>query len=70
VVRGEFIAATSIHLSQRNLKLKISETVQLQAKVSPAKVSDKTVIWRSINEHIASVKVYVTDIKETHPRNN
>ena len=50
------IDAESVELDKTTLKLKVGETDTLTASVAPENTSDKTVIWSSSDEAIASVK--------------
>ena len=50
------VSVTTILLEPETLSLTESETWQLSATVQPEDAADKTVIWSSSNEEIASVK--------------
>lgn len=49
------ISATSISLNLNQANLKVGETIQLEATVLPTTTTDKSVIWFSSDDSIASV---------------
>ena len=55
VVENTSVYPESITLNYQNLTLNIGENVQLEATVLPEDATDKTVIWESSNEKVASV---------------
>ncbi len=50
------IAVTEISLDQTSASLRVDETVKLTATVGPDNATDKTVIWTSSNEDVATVE--------------
>lgn len=59
------IEAKSISLNKSSLTLKVGETTTLTATVSPSNATNKTVIWKSTNNSIATVNNgKITAIKE------
>lgn len=46
---------SKVTLNQKSATVNLGETVQLKAKVSPAKKADKTVVWTSSNTAVATV---------------
>ncbi len=64
-VRNNLIAVTEITLDQTELSLKIGDTAELKATITPADAADKTVAWESSDKTVASVsKGRVTAVKE------
>ena len=53
---GNFTTATSITLDKTSYSMYEEEEIQLTATVLPTTTSDKTVVWKSNNESIATVK--------------
>lgn len=51
----ESVAAETISLNSTTISLKINETCQLTAKVSPDNTTDKTVTWTSSDDGVAKV---------------
>lgn len=49
------IKVTEINISEKDVKLKVDETVSLSITVLPENATDKTVAWSSENEEIATV---------------
>jgi uncharacterized protein YjdB len=54
VVR-QIIAVTGVELDEHELSLEIGETATLTATVAPADADDKSVIWASANQAVATV---------------
>ena len=54
-VYGEFIPVSSFTLDNNSLELKIGDSAQLNANVSPSTATEPSVHWMSGNESIASV---------------
>lgn len=52
---GEIISVTDITLNESELALETGETAKLTAAVLPKNATDKSVIWKSSDEKIASV---------------
>ena len=50
-----FIAVTSIQIAPETAELEVGETLALKATVLPDNATDKTVIWSSDNEAVATV---------------
>ena len=51
----ETIAVTGVMLSQTSVELTEGESIRLAATVSPGNATDKTIIWSSDNETVATV---------------
>ena len=51
----EEIAVSSVSLSQPSAEMIIGETLQLQVSISPSNATDKTVIWGSSKQSVATV---------------
>ncbi len=51
----ETIAVTGVTLSQTSVELTEGESIRLAATVSPGNATDKTIIWSSDNETVATV---------------
>ena len=49
------VLATSVNLNAENLTLLIGQTGKLTATVAPENTTDKTIVWKSDNESIATV---------------
>ena len=54
-VQAQTVAVTAITLSQTSATLTYGQTLTLSATVLPANASDKTIVWTSSNNSIASV---------------
>ena len=54
-VKKKEIAVSSIELNKTEIGLTIGETITLTATVKPDDATDKTVVWSSTNEEIATV---------------
>lgn len=50
-----FVAVTSVTISNQSLEIIMPETATLIATVSPSFASDKTLVWSSSNEKVATV---------------
>lgn len=55
VVEKETISVTGVSLSQTSATIKKGETLQLQATVTPEDATNKTLIWKSLDESICIV---------------
>ena len=51
----EYVAVTSISISQSTAEILIGETVQLTANVLPSNATDKTIFWASSKQSVATV---------------
>ena len=54
-VSSDIISVTGVSLSENTASLTIGESLTLTATVAPANASDKTVVWTSSDESIATV---------------
>ena len=54
-VNVSFVVATSIHLSESSLTLQVDDSRMLTATVLPEDCTDKSVVWESSNEQVATV---------------
>lgn len=54
-VKAKTIAATGVTLSKTTAELKVGETLTLTATVAPENATDKTIVWASSDEKIATV---------------
>lgn len=54
-VEKEVVPVSGISLEKEVLKMTVGETYRLTAKVSPEDATDKTVVWKSEDESIATV---------------
>ncbi len=50
------IAVTDVELDETSLSLKVGETAELMAFVSPSNATDRSIKWTSDNEEVATVK--------------
>ncbi len=55
LITAKAIDVTAVNLSQTTLSIQVFDSEQLTATVSPLNATDKTIIWSSSNETIASV---------------
>ena len=53
--KEEEIAVNSVSMSQETAEMQIGETVQLQAIVTPSNASDKSVVWASSRQSVATI---------------
>ena len=49
------VAVSSVSLNQATAEMIIGETVQLQVSISPSNATDKTVLWGSSKQSVATV---------------
>lgn len=54
-VNVSFVVATSIRLSESSLSLQVDDSKTLTATVLPENCTDKSVVWESSNEQVATV---------------
>ncbi len=54
-VKPKTVIATDLNLSMQSSSIKVGETLQLTATLSPDNVSNKTIDWSSTDENIATV---------------
>ncbi len=54
-VAAKIIEATEIVLSSSNAELKVGESITLTATILPEDTTDKTLVWSSSNEEVATV---------------
>ena len=54
-VTNAVIAVTSVTLNQSSMSAKITDTPRLEASVKPDNASNKTVLWSSSNQSVATV---------------
>ena len=54
-VEKEVVPVSGITIEKESLKMKVGETYHLTAKVSPEDATDKSVVWKSEDESIATV---------------
>lgn len=54
-VKPKTVIATALNLSTQSSSIKVGETLQLTATLSPDNVSNKTIDWSSTDENIATV---------------
>ena len=64
-VEKKVVPVSGITIDKESLKMKVGETYHLTAKVSPEDATDKSVVWKSEDESIATVdqKGLVTAVK-------
>ena len=55
VVDVKYVPATSVSISESNIKLEVSDSRQLTASLLPENCTDKTILWKSDNEKVATV---------------
>ena len=54
-VEKKVVPVSGITIEKESLKMKVGETYHLTAKVSPEDATDKSVVWKSEDESIATV---------------
>ena len=55
VVDVKYVPATSVSISESNMQLEVSDSRQLTASLLPENCTDKTILWKSDNEKVATV---------------
>ena len=55
VVDVKYVPATSVFISESNIQLEVSDARQLTASLLPENCTDKTILWKSDNEKVATV---------------
>ena len=55
VVDVKYVPATSVSIGETNIQLEVSDSRQLTASLLPANCTDKTILWKSDNENVATV---------------
>ena len=55
VVDVKYVPATSVSISESNIKLEVSDSRQLTVSLLPENCTDKTILWKSDNEKVATV---------------
>ena len=55
VVDVKYVPATSVSISESNIQLEVSDSRQLTASLLPENCTDKTILWKSDNEKVATV---------------
>ena len=55
VVDVKYVPASSVSISESNIQLEVSDSRQLMASLLPENCTDKTIIWKSDNEKVATV---------------
>ena len=55
VVDVKYVPATSVSISESNIQLEVSDYRQLTASLLPENCTDKTILWKSDNEKVATV---------------
>ena len=55
VVDVKYVPATSISIKESSLQMAVSDSRQLSASLLPENCTDKTILWKSDNEEIATV---------------
>ena len=55
VVDVKYVPATSVSISESNMQLEVSDARQLTASLLPENCTDKTILWKSDNEKVATV---------------
>ena len=55
VVDVKYVPASSVSISESNIQLEVSDSRQLTASLLPENCTDKTIIWKSDNEKVATV---------------
>ena len=55
VVDVKYVPASSVSISESNIQLEVSDSRQLMASLLPENCTDKTILWKSDNEKVATV---------------
>ena len=55
VVDVKYVPATSVSISESNIQLEVSDSRQLTASLLPENCTDKTILWKTDNEKVATV---------------
>lgn len=55
VVDVKYVPASSVSISESNIQLEVSDSRQLTASLLPENCTDKTILWKSDNEKVATV---------------
>lgn len=55
VVDVKYVPATSVSISESNIQLEVRDSRQLTASLLPENCTDKTILWKSDNEKVATV---------------
>ena len=55
VVDVQYVPVTSVSISESNMPLEVSDSRQLTASLLPENCTDKTILWKSDNEKVATV---------------
>ncbi len=55
VVDVKYVPVTSVSISESNMLLEVSDSRQLTASLLPENCTDKTILWKSDNEKVATV---------------
>ena len=55
VVDVKYVPVTSVSISESNMQLEVSDSRQLTASLLPENCTDKTILWKSDNEKVATV---------------
>ena len=55
VVDVKYVPVTSVSISESNMQLEVSDSRQLMASLLPENCTDKTILWKSDNEKVATV---------------
>ena len=55
VVDVQYVPVTSVSISESNMQLEVSDSRQLTASLLPENCTDKTILWKSDNEKVATV---------------
>ena len=55
VVDVKYVPVTSVSISESNMQLEVSDFRQLTASLLPENCTDKTILWKSDNEKVATV---------------
>ena len=56
VVDVKYVPVTSVSISESNMQLEVSDSRQLTASLLPENCTDKTILWKSDNEKVATVR--------------